>query len=147
MIYTCGVVVLTRYVGTHDGIAITSFCYQNERREDQVKYSFSSNLYACIFFIEELSCLRNRIMQILRYLMSEQDSLMPESNHRKATTLEIRLCENVQSRMLCRKHQSFWISICISFCEHRNTLPDYFLRNNKSIERSFGNLNREGNCL
>ena len=86
-------------------------------------------------------------MQILRYLMSEQDSLMPESNHRKATTLEIRLCENVQSRMLCRKHQSFRISICISFCEHRNTLPDYFLRNNKSIARSFGNLNKEGNCL
>ena len=123
------------------------FAIRMKEGKTRLNIPFQAISMLVIFFTEELSCLRNRIMQILRYLMSEQDSLMPESNHRKATTLEIRLCENVQSRMLCRKHQSFRISICISFCEHRNTLPDYFLRNNKSIERSFGNLNREGNCL
>ena len=123
------------------------FAIRMKEGKTRLNIPFQAISMLVIFFTEELSCLRNRIMQILRYLMSEQDSLMPESNHRKATTLEIRLCENVQSRMLCRKHQSFRISICISFCEHRNTLPDYFLRNNKSIARSFGNLNREGNCL
>lgn len=123
------------------------FAIRMKEGKTRLNIPFQAISMLVFFFIEELSCLRNRIMQILRYLMSEQDSLMPESNHRKATTLEIRLCENVQSRMLCRKHQSFRISICISFCEHRNTLPDYFLRNNKSITRSFGYLNSEGNCL
>ena len=123
------------------------FAIRMKEGKTRLNIPFQAISMLVFFFIEELSCLRNRIMQILRYLMSEQDSLMPESNHRKATTLEIRLCENVQSRMLCRKHQSFRISICISFCEHRNTLPDYFLRNNKSITSTFGYLNREGNCL
>lgn len=83
------------------------FAIRMKEGKTRLNIPFQAISMLVFFFIEELSCLRNRIMQILRYLMSEQDSLMPESNHRKATTLEIRLCENVQSRMLCRKHQSF----------------------------------------